>query len=200
MYIKTFRMEPLSVNSHLAWIPDGRAVVVDCGGEPEKVLREITDRRLALTAVLLTHLHFDHMLGARRLAEATGAPVLGPAADFFLLGPQADALGLTDLPPGRRVFLDEPCLVLPVPGHTPGHLAYFFPKSLTAFTGDSLFAGSVGRTDGPGGDAGALLASIRERLLTLPDAVELFPGHGPSTTVGREKTTNPFFAAPGRKT
>ena len=81
MYIKTFRMEPLGVNSHLAWIPDGRAVVVDCGGEPEMVLREIVKRRLVLTAVLLTHLHFDHMLGARRLAEATGAPVLGPAAN-----------------------------------------------------------------------------------------------------------------------
>ena len=197
MYIKTFRMEPLGVNSHLAWIPDGRAVVVDCGGEPEMVLREIAKRRLVLTAVLLTHLHFDHMLGARRLAEATGALVLGPAADLFLLGAQAAVLGMTDLPPGRHVFLDEPCLVLPVPGHTPGHLAYFFPKSLTAFTGDSLFAGSVGRTDGPRGDAEALLASIRDRLLTLPEAVELFPGHGPSTTVGREKATNPFFTSPG---
>lgn len=199
MYIKTFRMEPFCVNSHLAWIPDGRAVVVDCGGEPETVLREITNRRLVLTAVLLTHLHADHMLGARRLAEASGAPVLGSAVDLFLLGAQAAALGLTDLPPGRHVFLDEPCLVLPVPGHTPGHVAYFFPKSLTAFTGDSLFAGSVGRTDGPRGDAGALLAAIRDRLLTLPDAVELFPGHGPSTTVGREKATNPFFTTPGLK-
>jgi hydroxyacylglutathione hydrolase len=84
--------------------------------------------------------------------------------------------------------------VLPTPGHTPGHLVFFFPHSLTAFTGDTLFAGSVGRTDGPGGDARLLLQSIRERLLVLPDAVELFPGHGPTTTIGREKAANPFLA------
>jgi hydroxyacylglutathione hydrolase len=194
LYIRTFPMEPLAVNSHLVWIKDGRAVVVDCGGEPDKVLREIANRRLTVTAVLLTHLHADHVLGAARLAQATGAPILGPAADAFLLGPGTAGLEFTDLPPGRHLFLDEPCLVLPVPGHTPGHLVYFFPRSLTAFTGDCLFAGSVGRTDGPGGEAGLLLASIRERLFSLPDAVELFPGHGPSTTVGREKASNPFFS------
>ena len=100
-----------------------------------------------------------------------------------------------DIRCGRATFLGEPCLVLPVPGHTPGHLAYFFPKTLTAFTGDTLFRGSVGRTDSPYGDASLLLESIRSRLLALPDAVELFPGHGPSTTVGREKAENPFFAS-----
>jgi len=194
MYIKTFRMEPLAVNSYLAWTADGQAVVVDCGGEPEVVLREIDARRLRLTAVLLTHLHADHVLGVPALHRATGAPVLGPMADAFLLGDVRPALPLEDLPPGKRVLLGEPCLIVPVPGHTPGNLAFFFPKSLTIFTGDALFAGSVGRTDGPGGDAGGLLRAIRERLLILPDAVEVFPGHGPSTTIGRERLHNPFLA------
>ena len=194
MYIKIFRMQPLAVNSHLVWVADGRAVVVDCGGEPDRLLDVIARRRLVLTAVLLTHLHADHCLGAARLGQATGAPILGPAADGFVLAGDNQQLAFTDLPPGRIELLGEPCLVLPVPGHTPGHLAYFFPKSLVAFTGDTLFAGSVGRTDGPGGDGDTLLAAIRQRLLTLPEAVELFPGHGPSTTVGREKAVNPFFA------
>lgn len=193
MYIKTFRMEPLAVNSYLAWTADGQAVVVDCGGEPERLLREIEERRLRLIAVLLTHLHADHVLGVPELCRTTGAPALGPAADTFLLGELRPVVRFTALAPGRRILLGEPCLVLPVPGHTPGHLAFFFPQSLTAFTGDALFAGSVGRTDGPGGDASLLLRSIRERLLVLPDDVELFPGHGPSTTVGREKAENPFL-------
>jgi len=193
MYIKTFLMDPLAVNSYLVWTADGQALVVDCGGEPEAVLREIDARKLRLAAVLLTHLHPDHILGVPELCRATGAPALGPLADAFLLGDLRPALHLTDLAPGKRLLLDEPCLILPTPGHTPGHLAFFFPKSFTAFTGDALFAGSVGRTDGPGGDAGLLLHSIRERLLILPDAVELFPGHGPTTTVGREKAENPFL-------
>lgn len=200
MYIKTFRMDPLGVNSHLAWTGDGRAVVVDCGGRPGLVLEEIERRGLTLTAVLLTHLHYDHVLGVARLVRATGAPAYASAADAGVgqpgggRHPAVPAFDFEDIAPGRTVFLGEPCLVLPVPGHTPGHLAYFFPKSLVAFTGDTLFQGSVGRTDGTGGDGPTLLAAIRERLLSLPDAVELFPGHGPSTTVGREKARNPFFA------
>lgn len=204
MYIKTFPMKPFAVNSHLAWTDSGEAVVVDCGGEPERILDEIAARGLRLGAVLVTHLHQDHILGVARLIEATGAPALAPAADAVLVGQPGYGLKMPmpDVPPfafkavplGRTTFLDEPCLVLPVPGHTPGHVVYFFPKSLAAFTGDTLFYGSVGRTDTPYGDADLLLRSIRERLLVLPDAVELFPGHGPSTTVGREKAESPFFA------
>uniref|UniRef100_I2Q0R0 Zn-dependent hydrolase, glyoxylase n=1 Tax=Desulfovibrio sp. U5L TaxID=596152 RepID=I2Q0R0_9BACT len=204
MYIKTFRMDPLGVNSHLAWTRDGRAVVIDCGGRPGIVLEEIVRRGLTLTAILLTHLHYDHVLGVARLSRATGAPVRASAADAGVAQPggggnrhpAVPAFDFEDIAPGRTVFLGEPCLVLPVPGHTPGHLAYFFPKSLVAFTGDTLFRGSVGRTDAPGGNGPGLLAAIRERLLSLPDAVELFPGHGPPTTVGREKAENPFFATP----
>lgn len=193
MYIKTFALSPEGSNSHLAWTDAGEAVVVDCGGRPEPILRELSRRSLRLTAVLLTHLHPDHILGVPALAAATGAEVFASRADAFLLPASAGALAFADMPPGRRLLLGQPCLVLPVPGHTPGHLVYYFPKSWTAFTGDALFRGSVGRTDGPGGDAALLLASIRERLLSLPEAVELFPGHGPSTTVGREKAENPFF-------
>lgn len=204
MYIKTFRMNPAGVNSYLAWVDDGRAVAVDCGGEPALLLDEIRSRGLTLAAVLLTHLHYDHILGVARLSRLSGAPVFASAADAFLAEakagrrepfaePAVPPFTYEDIPAGRTAFLGEPCLVLPVPGHTPGHLAYFFPKSMAAFTGDALFCGNVGRTDGPGGSATQLLVSIRERLLSLPDAVELFPGHGPATTVGREKAENPFF-------
>lgn len=196
-------MDPLEVNAYLAWKDDGRAIVVDCGGRPGLLLEEMEKRGLRLTAVLLTHLHHDHVLGVARLVRETGAPVFASSADAFLArdGIASDkgrlmspAFSFEAIAAGRHAFLDEPCLVLPVPGHTPGHLAYFFPRSLVAFTGDTLFAGSVGRTDTAYGDAATLLGAIRERLLTLPDAVELFPGHGPSTTVGREKAHNPFFA------
>lgn len=199
MYIKTFCLGPLDTNSHLVWTADGAALVVDCGGEPQALLEEIAVRHLHLSAVLLTHLHIDHVLGLPELCRATGAPAFGPLADAFLLGDLRSDVPLADLAPGKRMLLGEPCLILPTPGHTPGHLVFFFPKSLTAFTGDTLFAGSVGRTDGPGGDAAALMRSIRERLLVLPDTVEIFPGHGPSTTIGREKAVNPFLAADAYK-
>ncbi|MHC1789442.1 MBL fold metallo-hydrolase [Solidesulfovibrio sp.] len=203
MYIKTFSMQPYEVNSYLAWTADGAAVVVDCGGQPELPLKEIRARSLELTAILLTHLHHDHVLGVSELAGETGAPVFASAADAMLAakggyGPDAALapvapFGFKDIRPGRAMFLGEPCLVLPVPGHTPGHVAYFFPKSLAVFTGDTLFRGSVGRTDSSYGDAALLLAGIRSRLLVLPESVEVFPGHGPSTTIGREKAGNPFF-------
>jgi glyoxylase-like metal-dependent hydrolase (beta-lactamase superfamily II) len=204
MYIKTFQMQPFAVNSYLAWTADGQALVVDCGGEPERLLAEIAARKLRLGAILLTHLHHDHILGVARLAETGGVPVFAPAADAALAGqpgygpdaasPAVPPFAFKPVAAGRTAFLGEPCLVLPVPGHTPGHVVYFFPRSLVAFTGDTLFRGSVGRTDSSYGNAALLLASIRDRLLVLPEAVELFPGHGPSTTVGREKRENPFFA------
>jgi glyoxylase-like metal-dependent hydrolase (beta-lactamase superfamily II) len=194
MYIRTFPLPPEGANSHLVWTDAGEAVVVDCGGEPGAVLAELAARSLRLVAVLVTHLHPDHIRGVPALVAGTRATVFAPAADALLLPGGRVAFAFQDALPGRLTLLGEPCLVLPVPGHTPGHVAYYFPKSWTAFTGDCLFRGSVGRTDGPGGDAGRLLASIRERLLSLPEAVELFPGHGPSTTVGREKVENPFFA------
>ena len=205
MYIKAIRMNPFEVNSYLAWNKDGRAVAVDCGGEPRLMLAEIEGRGLALTAILLTHLHADHILGVARLSRRSGAPVFASAADAILagrpplLGGDEDMLtvppfAFEDLQPGRRTFAGESCLILPVPGHTPGHLAFFFPKSMAVFTGDTLFCGSVGRTDTPEGDAAMQLASIRERLLVLPEEVAVLPGHGPATTIGLEKAANPFFA------
>ncbi|KHK01562.1 Hydroxyacylglutathione hydrolase [Desulfovibrio sp. TomC] len=204
MYIKTFTMQPFAVNSYLAWGADGAAVVIDCGGEPERLWREIGERGLRLTAILLTHLHHDHVLGVAELAGLSQAPVYASTADALLAaeegyGPDGAMAPVPAFPykaihPGRRMFLGEPCLVLPVPGHTPGHLVYFFTRSLAAFTGDTIFRGNVGRTDSSYGHAALLLDSIRERILVLPDAVELFPGHGPSTTVGRERVESAFFA------
>ncbi|WP_075354923.1 MBL fold metallo-hydrolase [Desulfovibrio sp. DV] len=205
MYIKTFTMQPFGVNSYLAWTDAGAAVVVDCGGEPKRLWHEIGVRGLRLAAILLTHLHPDHVVGVAELVGLSKAPVYASTADAMLAAQESYSAQGAMVPvppfaykainPGRAAFLGEPCLVLPVPGHTPGHLVYFFPRSLAAFTGDTIFRGNVGRTDSSYGNADLLLDSIRERILILPDAVELFPGHGPSTTVGREKAESPFFAS-----
>jgi hydroxyacylglutathione hydrolase len=181
----------------------GEAVLVDPGEEAQLFLRRLTTERLALQAVWLTHAHADHILGVRRVVESTAVPIHLHPADRSLydgLAEQSAWLGFeAEAPPApNRELVDGERLtlggltfeVLHVPGHTPGHVA--FVGHGIALVGDVLFAGSIGRTDLPGGDSEALLVSIRRRLLTLGDATLVYPGHGPQTTIGRERRTNPF--------
>ena len=197
-------------NCYIVADPETRdAVVVDPGEEAELFLRRIRTEGLDVRAIWLTHAHIDHVLGVRRVSEATGAPIYLHPADrplYDRAADQAAMFGLTVQPPPPPAveLADGDQLscghfqfeVLHVPGHSPGHVAFVGPG--VALVGDVIFAGSVGRTDLPGGDGEALLRSIRTRLLTLPDDTVLYPGHGPETTVARERASNPFVTGLAR--
>jgi glyoxylase-like metal-dependent hydrolase (beta-lactamase superfamily II) len=203
MRISTFALGPLETNCYVL-DHAGRAVAVDPGGDPAEVLGFLRGEGVALEAILVTHLHFDHIYGCAALAAATGAPVWTPAADAYLMDSELGRGGLfgTPLVPpfessaigaGARTFLGLECRVLATPGHSPGSLTYYFPAAGAAFVGDVVFYRSVGRTDFPGGDAETLTRAVKEQIFTLPGATVLYPGHGMETTVDSERTHNPFF-------
>ncbi|MDH3497083.1 MAG: MBL fold metallo-hydrolase [Gemmatimonadota bacterium] len=183
----------------------GDAVLVDPGEEADLFLARLRTERLTLRAVWLTHAHLDHVAGVAAIKEATGVPIWLHADDrplYDAAPQQARVLLGLDLPalppPDRAIVPGEPLRVgavefevRHVPGHSPGSVALVGDG--VALVGDAVFAGSVGRTDLPGGDSETLLTSIRDQLLTLPDETVLYPGHGPETTVGRERRTNPFL-------
>jgi len=179
---------------------------VDPGEEPELFLAEAARRDRRIIAIWLTHAHLDHILGVAAIRAASGAPIHLHPADRALydelpqqglwLGVAAAAPPVPDaeLSHGQRLRVGRVELeVRHAPGHSPGHVVFVAPGAVLC--GDVLFQGSIGRTDLPGGDFDTLIASIRRELLSLPDATRVFPGHGPSTTIGRERATNPFLRA-----
>lgn len=183
-----------------------RAVAVDPGGGTPELIAVLERGGLTLDAILLTHAHVDHVTGVAALVRATGAPVYLHPADrwLYMQAPmQAAMFGFRAEapPPADREFADGDTVaaadisfeVRHVPGHAPGHVILYVAEAGAAFVGDVVFQGSIGRTDLPGGDYAQLMRSIRERVLTLPDETVLYPGHGPSTTVRHERTTNPFL-------
>ncbi len=193
-------------NCYLVADPErGEAVIIDPGEEVSLFLRRLETERLELRAVWLTHAHLDHILGVQKVVDATNAPVALHPADRSLydgIARHGDWLGYRDLatPPapthdlrkGETVSVGQLGFeVRHVPGHSPGSVA--FVGHGVAIVGDALFAGSIGRTDLPGGNAVTLLESIRTQLLSLPDETVVYAGHGPETTIGRERATNPFL-------
>lgn len=185
------------------------AVVVDAPPDPPALLEMLEDHELTPAALLLTHGHVDHMGGAGTVATATGARAyVHPDDDFLTLDPEAQLAMLFGMrPPGdfappaeMAALADGQILDLAgysievrhSPGHTPGHCLFHLASEGIVFSGDQLFAGSIGRTDLPGGDTAALARSMRDQVMTLPDATRVLPGHGPETTVGRERHANPF--------
>ena len=189
--------------------PGSAALVIDAPPDPEMIGAVLIEHDLTLAAVLLTHGHVDHTGGSGELARGTGASVyVHPDDDFLTLHPveQVRAMfGMT--PPGTYEVpekidglvdgdrLDIAGLSLEVrhtPGHTPGHCCFYIEDQETLFSGDQLFAGSIGRYDFPYGDGDALFNSMRHKVMTLPDETRVLPGHGPETTVGYERRTNPF--------
>jgi hydroxyacylglutathione hydrolase len=182
----------------------GEAAVIDPGDEAKRIFSLLQKNNLQLKTIINTHGHFDHVGGNKALQEKTGAPIMIHAGDAPMLaqlsasaavwGMQAD-----DSPPPDRLLEDGDEItfggitlkVIHTPGHSPGGIALYAPQGL--FVGDTLFAGSIGRTDFPGGDYGALIRSVRERLFVLGDDVRVYPGHGPETTIGQERRFNPFF-------
>jgi len=188
----------------------GRGAVVDPGGDLERILAVARERGAELEKILLTHAHVDHAGATAELARRLELPIEGPQEEdrFWIesLPQQGRMFGLGAaesfepdrwLAHGDRVRFGAIELeVLHCPGHTPGHVVFFHRPSRTALVGDVLFAGSIGRTDFPRGDYDTLIRSIRERLLPLGDDVTFVPGHGPRSTLGHERRTNPFLTDP----
>lgn len=180
------------------------AVIVDPGEEAERFLEEAEARSLRISEIWLTHAHLDHIVGVAAVQRATGAPVYlhpddRPIYDGLVQQGRLFGLDLAPAPPpskilqhGQRLKLGTTDIeVRHVPGHSPGHVVFVGPGVVLG--GDVLFQGSIGRTDLMGGDMPTLLAGIRKQLLTLPDDTVVYPGHGPATTIGRERATNPFL-------
>jgi glyoxylase-like metal-dependent hydrolase (beta-lactamase superfamily II) len=208
MKYRTIHVTHYQQNCSLIWCDDTKqAALIDPGGEPERLLQAIDEAGLTLALVLLTHGHMDHVGGASAIATQRQVPILGPhEADAFwleILPQQCEQFGFPPsgtftpdrwLHDGEQLQLGELTLeVLHTPGHTPGHVVFFCRSGNTAFVGDVLFHGSIGRTDFPQGDHAALIHSITQRLLPLGDEVNVVPGHGPTTTLGEERRHNPFL-------
>lgn len=206
MIIRALSLGPLQTNCYLLGCPDSReGLVIDPADEADGILEAIRSERLAIRAVLVTHAHFDHMMAAFDVASATGAPFGlhpaelplyrqgGGAALFGFPMPRLPEPGLWIDEGSAIVFGSHTLEVLLTPGHAPGHVSFYERSAGALFCGDVLFAGSVGRTDLPGGDGEALLASIRGKFAALPGATRVFPGHGPATTIAEELRSNPYL-------
>ena len=182
------------------------AIVVDPGYDVPKILAALAKHSLTVKQIVVTHAHIDHIASAAELKRLTGAPVLYNQNDLPLvamMGLQAGWIGVPEpevKPPDHSLAEGEhvtvggiDSTVLLTPGHTEGSLCLYIPDEHLLLAGDTLFAGSVGRTDLPGGNTGKLLASIHDRLLPLPPDTVVVPGHGPDTTIAREARSNPFL-------
>lgn len=203
---KTFSVPPLGCNCSIIGDPiTKQAIVVDPGGAPERILREIEQLGLTVTHLLHTHAHLDHFLASGEIKKATGATICLHLDDLELwknLDVQCRLFGVPYVPvPLPEYWLaDEEKLrvgrvslvALHTPGHTPGSMSFHLPDEKLVLAGDTLFRGSIGRTDLWGGDFDAIERSIRERLYTLEDATAVVTGHGPETEIGWEKESNQF--------
>jgi len=207
MIIETFPVGPLQCNCTILGDEQaGEAIVIDPGDEISRIQRRLTDLRLKLKQILVTHAHIDHVGGALKLKRLTGAPILMNENDLpqlKFMDMQAGWLGVATpetAPPddlltdGLKVGLEScPAQVIHTPGHTQGSVCLHFVPLKLLVAGDTLFAGSIGRTDLPGGDYDQIIQSIESRLLPLPDETKVLPGHGPATTIGAERKSNPFL-------
>jgi glyoxylase-like metal-dependent hydrolase (beta-lactamase superfamily II) len=207
MILETFPVGPLACNCTILGDREaGEAIVIDPGDEVGRIYRRLVELGLKLKQILVTHAHIDHVGGALKLKGLTGAPILLNENDLPLLkmmDQQANWLGVAtpetappdeSLADGLRVGLEHyPAQVIYTPGHTQGSVCLHFAALKLLVAGDTLFEGSIGRTDLPGGDYGQIIDSIQTRLLPLPDETRVLTGHGPATTIGAERRSNPFL-------
>jgi glyoxylase-like metal-dependent hydrolase (beta-lactamase superfamily II) len=207
MILETFPVGPLQCNCTILADEETReAIVVDPGDEISRIHHRLIQLGLTLKQILVTHAHIDHVGGALKLKSLTGAPIYLNENDLPLMeimAEQAAWVGVetpATAPPdegladGVRVGLDSyPAQVIHTPGHTQGSICLHFAPLKMVLAGDTLFAGSIGRTDLPGGDSDQIIDSIHSRLLTLPDDTRVVPGHGPATSIGAERKSNPFL-------
>jgi hydroxyacylglutathione hydrolase len=206
MIRKTFSVPPLGCNCSIIGDPvTKQAIVVDPGGAHERILHEVRQLGLTVSHILHTHAHFDHFLASGEMKKATGATICLHQNDLELwknLELQCRMFGVAYVPvpePDYWLKDEEKLLIgqvaavaIHTPGHTPGSMSFHFPGDDLVLAGDTLFRGSIGRTDLWGGDFDAIEQSIRERLYSLKDATVVVTGHGPETEIGLEKTTNQF--------
>ncbi len=217
MNIARFTFNPIAENTYVVWDDTGEAAVVDAGNSTPAECREldkfIAERNLRVVLAINTHGHFDHVMGVPYVVEKYGARFAAHSGDGFLLTNAAESAAFfgvkaENLPPldidlaaipespsghGEITFGDTTLRIIPTPGHTPGHVCFFEPVSRVVFTGDTLFADTIGRTDLPGGDYSWIMKSIIENLLPLGGDVRVYPGHGRDTTIGHEAANNPFI-------
>ncbi len=182
------------------------AIVIDPGDDVEQVLSLIRKHNLQVKQIVITHAHIDHVGGAMKLRASTGAPILLNQNDYALLKMLDVQAAWIGMPTPGKVEIDNSlgqadtvkagslaAQVLETPGHTEGSICLYFPLEKKLIAGDTLFAGSIGRTDLPGGSYQKILHSLHDRVLALPDETVVVPGHGPLTTIGEERESNPFL-------
>jgi len=210
LYIETLTITDFAQNCRILADPSSQtALVIDPGGSVEEILTVLNDKKLKCLEIWLTHSHLDHCGGVMKLQEATGAKLIAHPAEKEMRSHVKEICQAYGIPVGTMNNCPEPetyihggevlsfgpydFKVLFTPGHSPGHVSFFCPQQKFVISGDALFAGSIGRTDFPGGHHQTLLDSIRQQLFSLPDETRVLSGHGPDTTIGKEKRTNPFF-------
>ncbi len=207
MILETFPVGPLACNCTILGDEDaGDAIVIDPGDDIGKIHKRLSELGLKLKQILVTHAHIDHVGGALKLKRLTGAPIFLNENDLpqlKIMAAQAAWLGIETpetAPPdesqndGLVVGLARfPAQVIHTPGHTQGSVCLHFAPLKLLVAGDTLFAGSIGRTDLPGGNFDQIIRSIRSKVLALPDETQVLPGHGPATTIGDERESNPFL-------
>jgi hydroxyacylglutathione hydrolase len=207
MIRETFPVGLLDCNCTILGDESSReAIVVDPGYDIPRILAMLAKHKLTVKQILVTHAHIDHIASAQNLKQITGAPILYNQADLQLVAMMDVQAGWLNVPVPIVHAPDHSPLdgeivavagvrgeVLYTPGHTEGSLCLYVPSENLLLAGDTLFAGGIGRTDLPGGNTSKLLTSIHERLLPLPDATLVIPGHGPTTTIAAERGSNPFL-------
>lgn len=209
MHIETIPAWVTATNAYLVTSDSGHGFLVDAPPDPDEIGRHIARLDVAIVGVVLTHGHIDHTGGAGKIAASSAAVTYAhPDDDFLTLHPTTQLEQIFGMvPPGQydvpdRIdhlqggqileLADASLQVRHTPGHTPGHCCLYWEEEGTLFSGDQLFAGSIGRTDLPGGSYQELMDSMRDHVMTLGDDVRVLPGHGPETTIGQERATNPF--------